>query len=174
MLILKQPTMAYATQIEQYRQEFIANNDSIDGSSFLEQMPSIEQWLKLLALFRSKKTVPADYAPAETWLVIRQEDDCLVGMSNLRFELNNAYLQQFGGHIGYSVRPSERKKGYGKMILHQTLQQAKLQEITKVLVTCNDSNIGSAKIIEENQGILEKKVVDTSDQLVVRRYWITL
>lgn len=174
MLIFKQPSMEYASQIEQYKQEFQRSKDTIDGSSFLEHMPSIEQWLNLLELFRSKATVPENYALSETWLVIRQTDDCLVGMSNLRFELSNAYLKNFGGHIGYSVRPSERKKGYGKIILNETLKQAKTREIDTVLVTCNDINYASAKIIEANQGVLAEKVIDSSDQMLVRRYWITL
>ncbi|HPR80767.1 MAG TPA: GNAT family N-acetyltransferase [Enterococcus sp.] len=174
MLIFKQPSMEYASQIEQYKQEFQSSKDTIDGSSFLEQMPSIGQWLNLLELFRSKATVPENYALSETWLVIRQTDDCLVGMSNLRFELSNAYLKSFGGHIGYSVRPNERKKGYGKIILNETLKQAKTRGIDKVLVTCNDINYASAKIIEANQGILAEKVIDSSDQMLIRRYWITI
>lgn len=81
-------------------------------------------------------------------------------------------LQQYGGHIGYSIHPNERGKGYGKKILKLTLKEAKENHLNRVLVNCDVSNLASARVIEANNGKLENKIVDNSDGTLVRRYWI--
>ncbi len=174
MLTLVTPSMSYEKQIHAYHRALKENRDSLDGTSFLDCASSVSDWLASLQLFRSPETLPAGYALAETWLVVREADDCLVGMTNLRLALTNPYLQNFGGHIGYSVHPAERSKGYGKIILHQTLIEAGKRGLSQVLLTCDDDNVASAKIIEANHGKLENKQVDPTDNQVVRRYWITI
>ncbi|KAF1302858.1 GNAT family N-acetyltransferase [Enterococcus saccharolyticus] len=171
MLNFVRPSLQYKQQILDYRQIFEETVESMDGSSFLAQMPSVEAWLAVLEKMR-KEQPPVELAPSETWLII--DKGTLVGMSNLRFRLCNDYLEAFGGHIGYSVHPNYRKQGYGTQILRATLLEAKKRGMTELLVTCNDNNIGSAKIIEANHGQLEKKVLDTTNQEIIRRYWITL
>ena len=93
-----------------------------------------------------------------------------VGFVSIRHKLNK-HLRQIGGHIGYQIRPSKRKQGYGTLILKLALQKAKKLGIKKALITCDDDNIGSWKIIESNAGILQNKVKH-QDKLK-RRYWIT-
>lgn len=88
-----------------------------------------------------------------------------VGCSKLRHSLTNNLFKK-GGHIGYSIRPSEREKGYGNIILKETLKKAKELKLNKVLVTCNEDNIISSKIIEYNGGVL--KNIDEG----ICRYWI--
>lgn len=85
------------------------------------------------------------------WLII---DNIPVSFGKLRHYLNDN-LRKVGGHIGYSIRPSERKKGYGNLILKQILKEAKKLNIAEVLLTCDADNIPSRKIIEKNNGILE-------------------
>jgi len=98
----------------------------------------------------------------------------VVGRVSLRHELN-AFLSKKGGHIGYGVVPSERRRGYAKEILRQTLPIAKELGLTRVLLTCDDDNIASARTIERNGGILEGIVSDESESpAVFRRYWINL
>lgn len=171
MLNFVQPSLQYKQQILDYRQAFEEAIESMDGSSFLAQMPSVEAWLGVLEKMRDEYP-PVDLAPSETWLIV--DKGILVGMSNLRFRLCNDYLEAFGGHIGYSVHPKYRKKGYGTQILRETLIEAKKRDLTELLVTCNDNNLGSVKIIEANHGQLEKKVMDITNQEIIRRYWITL
>ena len=104
------------------------------------------------------------------WLV---EGDEFIGRASLRHELNDQ-LRLIGGHIGYEIRPSKRLMGYGKMILRLGLIEAKKVGITRALVTCDDTNIGSAKIIEANGGVMENIVLLAGRSVPTRRYWIEL
>ncbi len=103
------------------------------------------------------------------WLM--NDENKIVGVSNLRHELNDNLLIE-GGHIGYGIRPGYRKKGYATKILALTLEKAKALGIQKALITCNKENIGSAKTILNNKGVLEKEhLVDGKMQ---QNYWIEI
>lgn len=104
------------------------------------------------------------------WLI---DDDVYIGRLSLRHHLNDRLLQ-IGGHIGYEIRPAKRRMGYGKAILRLGLEQARQQGITRALVTCDEDNIGSAKIIEANGGILENIVLLSHRPVATRRYWIDI
>lgn len=107
--------------------------------------------------------------PASTrWLV---DDGEFIGRVSVRHQLTEKLLQE-GGHIGYGIRPSKRKMGYGTKILELALPLAKSLVIDKALLTCNDENLGSQKIIEKNGGVLENKVQLPTK--LERRYWISL
>ena len=96
-------------------------------------------------------------------------DGDIVGRTSIRFELNE-FLRTLGGHIGYAVRPSFRRQGYATEILKQSLVLARARGIDPVLVTCDDDNIASAKVIEANGGRLESLVPGEAD-IPKRRYW---
>lgn len=116
------------------------------------------------------KYLPAGFVPStEYWLV---EDKKFIGKVNIRHRLNDNLLKT-GGHIGYAIRPSERKKGYGTKILKLALPKAKKLGIKKALITCDEDNIGSRKIIEANGGIFENTMT-TNEGIIKRRYWITI
>lgn len=115
--------------------------------------------------------LPEGWVPAtELWLV---DNDEVIGTVNIRHFLTEQLLR-VGGHIGYWIRPSKRQMGYGKKILELALPQAKRLGIDKVLVTCDDTNIGSQKIIEANGGILENTVEIEEGHPKKKRYWINL
>ena len=105
------------------------------------------------------------------FLAIREEDNKLVGMINIRHTLNE-YLYNYGGHIGYSVRKIERRKGYAKEMLKIALEECIKLGIEKVLITCDVDNIASAKTIKSCGGILENEV--PNDGRLNQRYWIQL
>ena len=107
---------------------------------------------------------------ADFWLI---DDGEFVGRLNLRYELD-ADLLKVGGHIGYEVRPSRRKQGYGTRMLHLGLEKAKAAGIHNVLVTCDENNIGSKKIIEHNGGKLENAVPLDGSAVKKLRYWIAV
>lgn len=105
------------------------------------------------------------------WLV--DQKNMLIGTCRLRTELRNVE-SNLDGHIGYDIRPSCRKMGYGKVILKLALDEIQLYGLKNILITCDEDNIGSRKIIENNGGIYERTVFDDSDYKNVRRYWINL
>lgn len=86
----------------------------------------------------------------------------------------NYYLEKFGGHIGYSVAPSERRKGYASQMLKTALPKCKELGIEKVLITCIDNNEGSRKTILANGGLYESTVYEPDEKVSVERYWIAL
>jgi predicted acetyltransferase len=101
------------------------------------------------------------------------EGDAFIGEASIRHQLN-AHLLQEGGHIGYGIRPSCRGQGYGKRILALALAECRRLGLERVLVTCLDANIASAKIIEANGGRLENVIQAPSGNGPLRRYWIAL
>lgn len=155
-----------------YRDEFLHAHSSMDGTSFLEDCPDFDVWLAKLWQYRSAETVPEGIVPA-TALLAFNDAGRLVGMVNLRHTLNDSLLH-FGGHIGYSVRPEERKKGYATEILRLALLEAKALGLARVLVCCDRLNLASAKIIRANGGVLENEVFDPSDNTITQRYWIEI
>ena len=99
-------------------------------------------------------------------------DSKIVGTINIRYKLND-YLLRIGGHIGYGIRPSERCKGYATKMLALALEKCRELGIDKALVTCDKDNLGSAKTIINNGGVLENEYTE-SDGNIVQRYWIIL
>ena len=104
------------------------------------------------------------------WLV---EADEFIGEASIRHELN-AHLLEEGGHVGYGIRPSRQGRGYGKLILALALEQCRLLRIGRVLLTCLEDNVASARIIEANGGVLENVIADPAGRGPLRRYWISL
>jgi predicted acetyltransferase len=111
------------------------------------------------------------WLPCSNYFLVNEENRIL-GMLDIRHQLND-FLYRVGGHIGYSVRPSERKKGYTTFVLSKALVKCMELGMENVLITCNDVNIGSAKVILKNGGIEDYSETD-SDGTVIRRFWINL
>lgn len=107
-LALVKPTRKYASQVMHYKQEMLANNDSLDGCAGLEDTDSFDEWIDFDN--RLKKKYGEGYVPSEVFLAIRKADDKLVGIIDFRRPLS-PFLLQYGGNIGYSILPSERQKG---------------------------------------------------------------
>ncbi len=104
--------------------------------------------------------------------ILKNKDGRIYGMSSLRHGLNDGLMAR-GGHIGYGIRPTERKKGFGTKQLQLLLPKCKELGIEKVLITCDKENIASANIIKNNGGIMENEIVD-EDGTIIQRYWIDL
>jgi predicted acetyltransferase len=104
------------------------------------------------------------------WLI---DGDDYIGRLILRHEVNE-HLLQMGGHIGYDIRPSRRRQGYGKLILKYGLDRAKALGLERVLLTCDEDNFGSRRIIESHGGMLENIIEVEQWPAKVCRYWVAL
>ena len=172
-LILMRPTAEYAEQIIECKKEYLAANSSMDGCGPLRRTDDVMEYIEKCALEENPETCPTSLVPATQFMLVRREDNKVLGFLQVRHCFNE-YLSKFGGHIGYSVRPSERRKGYAKEMLGMALPFCREIGLDKVLITCIDGNIGSEKTILENGGIYECTVHEPNENKDLKRFWITL
>ena len=171
--ILLKPDLTHKADIAAFRQEMLDAESSFDGTGPLKRMDDIAAWLEYNRKLESKETVPSNWVVSEQFVYMRQSDRKIVGMIQFRHEFNE-FLEKYGGHIGYSVRPSERRKGYAKRMLADCLKVCKAFGLEKVLVTCIQDNEGSKRTILANGGVYESTVFCESHGVTLERYWIAL
>ncbi|CAD5901751.1 conserved hypothetical protein [Carnobacterium maltaromaticum] len=159
--------------IKKYKEEFIKSEENMDGTGGLSAAVNIEEWFCRSVENENENSLSDKLVPAIQYIYIDHSTNKIIGMLQLRLKLNQ-YLTTIGGHIGYSINPTERKKGYGKQMLEQALIEAKKQGLEKVLLTCDSDNQGSRKIIESNRGILEETIFNEERAKTINRYWIYL
>ena len=167
---------------EKYKESFLAavqeykEESPIDGKdvstldlSLIEKDFSL--YISQLLSQARGENLPMGYVPQTIyWLIDKDE---FIGRVSLRHRLTKSLLR-IGGHIGYYIRPTQRQKGYGKKILALTLSKAKELGLKKVLVTCDESNPASRKIIEANGGILNESLLLGEKRSSTLRFWIPL
>ena len=175
-LKLVEATPEYAEQVWRFRQEvfdYDNNNESqFAGCLSLDEAASAEEWIRWCQLRTSKETCEQTRVdvPSTTYFAVRKKDNRLVGIIDLRHHINHPILGTWGGHCGYTVRPSERGYGYAKEMLRLNLNNAKGLGIDKLLITCHSENTASEKTILANDGIYEKTII--VDGTKIKRYWI--
>ena len=172
-LFFIKPTAEYAQQIMDCKQEYLAADSSMDGCGPLRRTDDPMEYIQKCALEEHPETCPADLVPATQLVLVRQADRKVLGFLQIRHEFND-YLATFGGHIGYSVRPCERRKGYAKEMLRMALPYCREIGLDKVLITCKDGNVGSEKTILANGGVYESTVHEPKENVDLKRFWITL
>jgi predicted acetyltransferase len=172
-LVLKKVSIEYGDDIFSYKDEFINGNESMDGTGFLRNAESPQEYIKK-SLLNETEEVDGRDVTATQLLAIRKSDNRIVGMIQIRHFLND-YLFQYGGHIGYSVRKSERNKGYAKETLRQALIYCKdILHMDRILLTCDNDNFASQKTILAHGGKKENEVFLKDENCIVERYWIDL
>jgi len=163
------PTIEHKQAALDYRQEYIDCGEThIHGSSSLLQADSYEKWLEKITWNQNEAT--PDWVTGSVYFAV--VDGKIIGTIAVRHYLNDS-LMKSGGHIGYGIRPSERRKGYGTKMLALALEKCREFGIEKALVTCDKVNIASAKTAMRNGGVLENEIIE-DDGNIVQRYWITL
>ena len=173
----ERPSSVRKTDIIAYLNEFAAAGSEINGSGSLDRI--LSGWTFEQALERCLSMENKEYAkktgrcPGKTFLLIRENDRRIVGTANVRWDLNENMLR-FGGHIGYGIRPSERRKGYNKINLYLALKEAQKVGLHRVMIDCAVSNIASDKTIQALGGILERCEKDPSDDEMTNVYWINV
>ncbi len=173
-ITLLRPSEAYARQVMSFKEELKANGDRFDGCAGLEDCASYEDWIQFEKRLRTK--YKEGYVPSEVFLAIREADDRLVGIIDYRHPLTD-FLLRFGGNIGYSVRPSERRKGCASEMLRLLLDKCRVRGEDRVLLICDRDNIASRKTILKNGGVLEDEIEDTAGLRSsgrIQRYWISI
>ena len=145
------------------------NEEIIPYSARLINM-DYKSWLEHTNKMENQDMCLPNFVPAHTYF-LATENKKILGAINIRHSLNH-YLFNFGGHIGYGIRPSERGQGYASLMLSLSLPIAKELGLSKVLITCDKTNLSSAKTIINNGGILENEVIEDGE--LTQRYWIEL
>ncbi len=164
------PTPAEKEQILAYKAAFLQQGDSMDGTAGLKDAPSFAAWFTAWQNNGKEETVQPGLVPSTTYLAVDGAGN-LLGMIDVRHRLND-HLLQFGGHIGYSVLPAQRKKGIATQMLALALVKCKALGITRALITCDKANIASAKTILANGGVLENEVSEGAR--ITQRYWVEI
>ena len=171
---LIEPTIEYEKDIWDFRQEILDSDDKdkFAGCGTLERCTSAIEWIENCKSRSNKDTCPSDKVPSYVFIAVRISDNRIVGIIDLRHHIDHPILSTWGGHIGYYVRPTERRKGYGKEMLRLNLLNAQKLGIKKVLITCNKDNLASEKTIVANGGVFESLI--TVEDEIMKRYWITV
>ena len=181
---LIKPEIGHEAIVNDFVKEHIENNEhEIHGGALVEKL-DYRVWLKQLVNNSDKSTVSKDWVVSSTFLAIRKCDKKLIGMIDIRHELNDL-LQSWGGHIGLGIRPSERGKGYASEITKVGLNFCKNIGFQKVMFACFKDNLASRKTIEKCGGKLDKELalseienfpltIDKFEEKIVQIFWVTI
>jgi predicted acetyltransferase len=171
--MLIKPSIEYESELLALRQEFRDIGEKMHGDSYLNRSETVADWIERNRLMESQDTMPDNRLAASTeYILIRKSDNKVIGLINLRHSLVNEDLQKFAGHIGYCVRPSERRRGYATAMLKLCLERANGLRIDRVLITCLSDNESSRKTILACGGVYES-TVDYPRGGQIERYWVS-
>ena len=171
------PSIERKNEIIDYINEFVLYNSDINGTGSLDKI--LEGYTFEQALESCLNMQDKEYAQklgrcqSKTFLLIRENDDKIVGTINVRWNLTES-MKRFGGNIGYGIRPTERRKGYNKINLYLGLIEAQKLGLDRVMLVCDVNNLGSAKTMQSLGGVLERTEVDPSDGVLTSVYWFNV
>jgi len=169
MLLAREFTKDDELILKQMVDEIRLTDSNFEGLSNISNIENYDMFLEELEKNKHQELINSEYSPQTTFGIF--DNDRLVGGFNLRHVLKGNLIN-YGGNIGYLIRPSERRKGYGTKMLHLALEKAYEIGLEKFLVSCRVENIGSMKVIENNGGNYENDYFDKESGLTFKRYWI--
>lgn len=154
-IYLVRPVLELKEKALEYRSEHFWHGEKmICGSELFDKTESYEEWLSAVTRNTNPKTVNENWVVTDTFFALRKSDSRIIGMIDLRHTLNE-FLKDLG-NCGYSVRPSERRKGYATEMLGQILQVAKEAEMKELHISVEKENTASVKVIRKNSGVYER------------------
>jgi predicted acetyltransferase len=165
-LVLSKPSIDLKDEYLSFYLEWKESGEKMVPWVIAEEPSNFEEMLHFLS---ERENNPEGGVPDSTFWLTDSKGKVL-GAVNIRHQLNDRLVNR-GGHIGYGIRPMERQKGYATKILALALEKAKEIGIEKVLVTCDQTNIGSSKTILNNGGVEDTDFIEENGN-VVKRYWI--
>lgn len=174
MLELVIPSLEYKEKAIGFIKEFYEYKSDINGTGGLYRyLDNYEGWLEKLEEDKNRP-LTEEKVPAETFFLVRKEDDKIVGMINIRLALNEKF-KKINGNIGYSIRPTERRKGYNNINLYLGLKKCKEDGIKEVLLTVDKDNLGSKKTILRFNPRFEREYYDEEKHdCIIQLYWINV
>ena len=170
-MMLVEPGMAYAEEIMAYRQEMLDAGSEMDGCGNLRRCEKAQEWVDFNSRLKNKETVPERWVVSTQFAYVRKRDRRILGMIQVRHYLND-YLRDYAGHIGYSVRPSERRKGVATAMLREVLPYCKSIGLDKVMIACEPDNPGSRGTILNNAGVYWRTVHFQPEDIDLEQYWV--
>jgi len=173
-LVLVRPSLEVREEIEAVRAELLAESPHIMGASRLGDFADPADWIARCEAQTDPATVPDDWVRTDQYLLMEDGGGRILGLVSVRHTLGTPFLSELGGHIGYSVRPSERNRGYGRAQLMLALERCREIGLDKVLLVCDATNEASRRTIISCGGVYERDGVDSSRGVTVQRYWISL
>ena len=171
------PTKEHEAQAKEFYAEFVACSSKTAGTGSLNHYlkeSTYDAWLEERVLGRlDVANLPPDKVPELTYFCVREEDERIIGMINIR-PTANELLRTEGGHIGYCVRPSERRKGYGTQLLRLGLEVCRRMDVHQVIVSCDKRNLASAGVIQNCGGVLDAEFYSKTFDETLQRYVISV
>ncbi len=167
---LIKPNSRYETSLRSFVREFADAGEDLVPWVLAELSSDIDAYVDDLERQSRGRDLKEGHVPHTTFWLLGDSDE-IVAVSNLRHRLN-VLLSEVGGHIGFGVRPSVRRQGFGTEVLRCTLVEARKLGLDRAFVTCDKGNVGSERAIVKNGGVLQDEIWSDAYSRVVRRFWI--
>ena len=170
-IYLKFPTLEDKEKWIEYIKEYRLDNPKAKPLSYTGDI-NYEEWLSKIEKEHKGIDLQPGRVPSSVYFLMN--GDRIVGNLSIRHNIDNDFLSLYGGHIGYGVRPTERRKGYATIMLNLALEKCDELGLENIMVSCKEDNVGSAKTIENNCGVLKEILFIPEENCNIKKYWINV